>query len=162
LVYGGGLWAGLPLGNRIKVVALQPTFQLLRKLSPTLVAFAAGYVAIVIVFSTFYAFVWRVGKEDSFGGLTDSPTMPTFMYFSLVTVTTIGYGDIVPKSALARSLAGLQSITALGWTLVVFPVLSLRFAEASHADASRAEPPQGLPRSPSPSEEGSRGPEKEH
>jgi hypothetical protein len=88
--------------------------------------------------------------------------MPTFMYFSLVTATTIGYGDIVPKSALAKSLAGLQSITALGWTLVVFAVLSLQFAEATHADASRAEPPQGLPRSPSPSEEGSRGPEKEH
>ncbi|MDG2022265.1 MAG: potassium channel family protein [Phycisphaerales bacterium] len=31
-------------------------------------------------------------------------------YFSLITITTVGYGDITPKSELARSLANLEAI----------------------------------------------------
>ena len=33
------------------------------------------------------------------------------LYYSLVTMTTLGYGDIVPVSPLARTLAGLQAVT---------------------------------------------------
>ena len=35
----------------------------------------------------------------------------TWIYFSFVTLTTLGYGDITPVSATARSLAYLQAIT---------------------------------------------------
>lgn len=33
-----------------------------------------------------------------------------FLYFSLVTITTLGYGDILPLSNAARILAGLESV----------------------------------------------------
>lgn len=32
------------------------------------------------------------------------------MYFSVVTITTLGYGDITPQTEMARSLAALESI----------------------------------------------------
>jgi hypothetical protein len=32
------------------------------------------------------------------------------LYFSLTTLTTIGYGDIVPVDPFARSLANLESV----------------------------------------------------
>ena len=32
------------------------------------------------------------------------------VYFSLVTLTSVGYGDLVPVHPLARSLANLESI----------------------------------------------------
>lgn len=130
LVYLGGLWLGLMLGNNVNqwIVALRPTFRLLRRMGRTLVAFAVGYLAIVTIFSTLFAAVWRLAGAESFAGLPASPTMPTFMYFSLVTATTVGYGDIVPKSAPARSLTGLESIASLAWTLVVFAALAVRFA----------------------------------
>ena len=140
LVYLGGLWLGLMLGNSVNkwIVALQPTFQLLRRMGRTLMAFAVGYLAIVTMFSTLFAAVWRLAGTDSFAGLPASPTMQTFMYFSLVTATTVGYGDIVPKSALARSLTGLESIVSLAWTLVVFAALAVRFA----TEEVRSEPPK--------------------
>jgi hypothetical protein len=138
LVYLGGLWLGLMLGSNVNkwIVALQPTFQLVRRMGRALMAFAVGYLAIVTIFSTLFAAVWRLAGSDSFEGLPASPTLPTFVYFSLVTATTVGYGDIVPKSAIARSLTGLEVIVSLAWTLVVFAALSVRFA----AEAAPSEP----------------------
>jgi hypothetical protein len=40
-------------------------------------------------------------------------------YFSLVTQTTLGYGDIVPASPLARAFATLQALTGLFYMGVV-------------------------------------------
>jgi Ion channel len=37
----------------------------------------------------------------------------TFLYFSLVTLTTLGYGDIVPLTPAARVLAALESATGV-------------------------------------------------
>jgi hypothetical protein len=37
--------------------------------------------------------------------------MPSFIYFSLITLTTIGYGDIVPVSRQARYAALAEGIT---------------------------------------------------
>jgi voltage-gated potassium channel Kch len=37
----------------------------------------------------------------------------TFLYFSLATLTTVGYGDIVPVHPVARLFAGLESSTGV-------------------------------------------------
>ena len=34
-----------------------------------------------------------------------------WMYFSFVTLTTVGYGDITPVSSVARTLAILEALT---------------------------------------------------
>jgi ion channel len=38
---------------------------------------------------------------------------PDLMYFSFVTLATLGYGDITPRTNLARSLAVLESIAGM-------------------------------------------------
>src|SRR5580698_10707890 len=133
LIYAGGLWLGLALGNRLNqwISALQPVFRLLKRLGKILTAFAVGYLLIILVFSTCYAAVWRLQGRDAFVGLPQDPSLPTFLYFSLVTATTIGYGDIVPHSGLARSLAGAEAVTSLAWTLVVFAAVAVQFSLTS-------------------------------
>jgi hypothetical protein len=133
LVYVGGLWLGLVLGNRLNhwIVALQPVFRLLKQLGRVLTAFAVGYLFIISAFSTFYAAVWRLQGQGAFAGLQQDPGLATFFYFSLVTATTIGYGDIVPHSGLTRSLTGIEAVTSLAWTLVVFAALSVQFSSTS-------------------------------
>ena len=37
----------------------------------------------------------------------------SLFYFSLVTLTTLGYGDVLPKSPLARTVAALEAITGV-------------------------------------------------
>ena len=36
--------------------------------------------------------------------------LPTFTYFSFVTMTTLGYGDITPVTENARTLAWLEAL----------------------------------------------------
>lgn len=48
----------------------------------------------------------------SFGPTSESPLpLPHAVYFSFVTVATLGYGDIVPVSDLARGLAILEAVS---------------------------------------------------
>ena len=39
------------------------------------------------------------------------PGGPTSIYFSFVTLTTVGYGDVTPVDPVARSLAVAEALT---------------------------------------------------
>ena len=44
--------------------------------------------------------------------MEDSPSLATnLIYFSFVTLTTVGYGDILPVHPVARSLCNLEAIS---------------------------------------------------
>ena len=55
-----------------------------------------------------------------------------FSYFSFVTLTTVGYGDIVPVEAIARSLATLEA--ALGQLYPAIILARLVSIEVSQRD----------------------------
>jgi hypothetical protein len=66
-------------------------------------------------------------EVDSSGAFVDS------LYLSLVTLATVGFGDITPDTALLRvltpleALLGLALVTAsISWLLSIYPVLSRR------------------------------------
>lgn len=42
-----------------------------------------------------------------------------FFYYSFVTITTLGYGDITPATEIARSLAGLEAVTGQIYLVVL-------------------------------------------
>ena len=129
LGYAGGLWLGLVLGNHVNkwIRALQPAFYILKRVGMVLTAFAVGYFTIILVFSTLFGALWRIQGAEAFTGLTTNPGLREFFYFSVVTGTTIGYGDIVPHSGFARCLAGGEAVASLAWTLIVFAALSVEF-----------------------------------
>lgn len=53
---------------------------------------------------------------------------PDMMFFSFVTLTTIGYGDVVPASALAKSLVMLEGVTG-----VMYPAVMIARLVALHS-----------------------------
>lgn len=56
-------------------------------------------------------------------------------YFSFVTLTTVGYGDIVPRSAVARTLANLEAITGqIYLTVLVARLVGLHIVHANTSD----------------------------
>ncbi len=70
------------------------------------------YLTIAMIFVALYAFVGLL-FSDAFNGLSirDTPTLTAnLIYFSFVTMTSTGYGDIVPMHPIARSLANLEAI----------------------------------------------------
>lgn len=44
------------------------------------------------------------------GGTGAGFSLPTAIYFSFVTLATLGYGDVVPKSEMARGVAVLEAV----------------------------------------------------
>jgi hypothetical protein len=56
------------------------------------------------------------------------------LYFSFVTLTSLGYGDIVPKMPLARSLAALEALVGqLYLTVLVARLVSLHIMDSERA-----------------------------
>jgi hypothetical protein len=70
------------------------------------------YLTIAIIFVALFTFIGSlVPKAFSGLSLEDSPALASnLIYFSFVTLTTTGYGDIFPVHPIARSLCNLESI----------------------------------------------------
>ena len=70
------------------------------------------YLLIAVAFATLFAFV-GLSISDAFKGIAfkdDLALASSLFYFSFVTLTSTGYGDIVPVHPLARSLCNLECI----------------------------------------------------
>jgi hypothetical protein len=67
------------------------------------------YLLISLVFALLYQSVYLLQGDASFKGL-GLADRKEFMYFSLVTLTTVGYGDITPAVVIARSLSNFESL----------------------------------------------------
>jgi hypothetical protein len=70
------------------------------------------YLLLGVMWSIAY-FVLEFLQPGSFRGLTElvSPALnPDWIYFSFVTITTLGYGDITPVTQTARSLSFAEAI----------------------------------------------------
>ena len=70
------------------------------------------YLTIGIVFVALYTLVGAL-TTDSFSGLKvhDRVSLPPdLVYFSFTTLTTVGFGDVVPVHPFARSLSNLEAI----------------------------------------------------
>jgi hypothetical protein len=70
------------------------------------------YLTIAVIFVALFTFVGSaVPKAFSGMSVQDSPALASnLIYFSFVTLTTTGYGDIFPIHPIARSLCNLESI----------------------------------------------------
>jgi voltage-gated potassium channel len=77
-------------------------------------------VTVTIVGATMYLVE---GPENGF------TSIPTSMYWAIVTMTTVGYGDISPKTALGQVLA--SCLMVLGYALIIVPT-GIVSAEVAH------------------------------
>jgi voltage-gated potassium channel Kch len=60
--------------------------------------------------------------------LSNAMLIATFQYFSTVTLTTVGFGDIVPVTPAARLATGLEAIVGQLYLAVVIATLVGRAA----------------------------------
>jgi hypothetical protein len=70
------------------------------------------YLLIALGFGTLFTFVGLL-LPDAFKGITfeDNPALAnSVFYLSFVTLTSTGYGDIVPLHPIARSLCNMESV----------------------------------------------------
>ena len=79
-----------------------------------------GSVSLYLMLATFWFALYNVIEAINPGSFVQtgaaSPATvprPAFLYFSLITLTTVGYGDILPISPPARMFAALEGATGV-------------------------------------------------
>ena len=67
------------------------------------------YLVIGLLYAALDSSVGAIGGQPFFAGTADA-TSSQYTYFSFVTLCTVGYGDLVPASGLARGLAVSEAV----------------------------------------------------
>jgi voltage-gated potassium channel len=97
--------------------------------------FLGSLVTIVLLVGTLMYLI--EGEEHGF------TSIPASMYWAVVTMTTVGYGDITPKTPAGRMLAAFVMI--LGYSIIAVPtgIVSVELAQASRPVSTQACPACG-------------------
>lgn len=109
----------------------------------TLVRFVGALVALIVIYSVLFHFIMAYeGQQHSW---------VTGFYWTLTTMSTLGYGDIAFKSDLGRIFSMIVMLSGTIFLLIMLPFTFIRFFYAPWLEAqSAARAPHQLP-------EGTRG-----
>ena len=72
------------------------------------------YLILGLLWGALYSLLYELSPGSFAGALLEPPNeslLTTFNYFSMVTLTTLGYGDITPQSHAAGALCQVEAIT---------------------------------------------------
>ncbi len=70
-------------------------------------------VAILVIINGTLIYVVEGGPDTAFSSI------PTSVYWAITTVSTVGFGDISPKSDLGRAIASFTML--IGWGILAVP-----------------------------------------
>ncbi len=87
----------------------------------------AVIIIVIIVGSVMYVIE---GDKNGFSNI------PTSIYWAIVTLTTVGYGDISPQTPLGKALAAVLMIMGYGIIAVPTGIVTAEFAQASREAVS--------------------------
>ena len=79
---------------------------------------------LIIVASSLIYFAEHKAQPDVFSSI------PAAMWWSIVTMTTVGYGDVIPITAMGKIMASIISIMSLGIVALPAGLLASGFSEA--------------------------------
>lgn len=88
-----------------------------------LLSLYAGLV-VMVVSSTLLYFIEGAIQPDKFGSI------PRALWWSVATLTTIGYGDVFPVTPLGRILAAITALTSIGVIAMPTGILAAAFSDA--------------------------------
>jgi Ion channel len=93
------------------------------------------YIALGMLFTFAYGAAAALGSGPFFAQGTDG-TLPIRVYFSFVTLATLGYGDFTPASNLGRSLAVTEALLGQLYLVTVLALLVSRLRSTGRDDRS--------------------------
>lgn len=88
-------------------------------------------IFILIIISFFMHLVERDAQPDKFGSI------PEAMWWGMATLTTVGYGDVVPITPIGKFLGGIFAIAGVAILALPAGILSSGFFEMLHNPKSK-------------------------
>lgn len=104
----------------------------LRSARPKITVFITGIMILVVLLGTLMYVI-----ESSLDPDSDFTSIPEGIYWAVVTLTTVGFGDVTPTTALGKFVAAI--VMLLGYAIIAVPtgIVSAEIAKASRRpDAS--------------------------
>ena len=95
----------------------------LRASAAKITVFMGAVLTIVVVMGATMHLV--EGAENGF------TSIPRAMYWAIVTMTTVGYGDIAPKTVLGQAIAAVLMLIGYGILAVPTGIVSAQFVQAA-------------------------------
>ena len=85
------------------------------RLAMPMMAFLTYYALVILVFTCLYRVVEMISSEGQFRvhGEVRSLSFAEALYFSVITMATVGYGDIVPEGAPVRALSAAEVVAGV-------------------------------------------------
>lgn len=142
---GADPFAAWRIGASCVMIGLFAAVTLFRVFAPgpvtthRLVGAVSAYLLVGLGFAL--AFEWlEAVHPGSFNAGPDpgEGAYPALLYYSFVSLTTVGYGDVLPLSQQARAMSNLESIIG-----ILYPAVLIGRLVSMHAATSG--PPQGDP-----------------
>lgn len=96
-----------------------------------------GYLLLALVFGIVVSLMMNADSQafsfsDSVSAREmDGSNFSDYIYYTLVTITTLGYGEIVPQAPYAKSLATLISISGQFYVAILVALIVGKFAAKS-------------------------------
>jgi hypothetical protein len=105
---------------------------------PVTVYRIVGSVAVFILLANFFAETYFVIYNNDHGafnlpanGFHEKNPFPSFLYFSFITITTTGYGDVLPVLPQARSVVQIEALTGVLYPTILISRLVSGSIESS-------------------------------
>jgi voltage-gated potassium channel len=131
----------LPETINLLLITLTPIAMVLRLFHHRIVKLQTilGAICIYLLIGLFFTYLY--GTIDlitplSVFTLIPRPMLGDYLYFSFITMTTVGYGDVSPQGPLARFLALLEALTGQVYLVTVVALLVSKFVK-EHTSGSR-------------------------
>lgn len=91
-----------------------------------------GLAALVLLFSSVMLYLLEGGiQPEAFG------SVPRAMWWSVATLTTVGYGDVYPVTGIGRFFAALTALSGIGIIAMPTGIMAAAFSEAMQKNRHR-------------------------
>lgn len=83
-----------------------------------------GAIVVYLIIAVMWAFIFKVVEGLQPGSFTitqglEEETLFNFIYYSFVTITTLGYGDVTPVTDVAKSFSFIEAVVGQIYLVVL-------------------------------------------
>ncbi len=124
--HGGDWYTVLGVMRIFKLARYSPALGMLQSvLSRESRPLRSAVLIMLLLILSFSTAMWLIERDTN----SEFANIPSAMWWAVVTLTTLGYGDVTPHSAAGRVLGGFAAVFGVGMFALPASILATGFAE---------------------------------